>query len=60
MNFSVSFSKLSFFEKIVVVVDELSIEETSLALKSFSKVLFSMSLSLSVKDVEFLKLEGLS
>ena len=56
------FSKLSSFEKIIAVLHKLSIEETSLASKNFSNILLSMSLSLSVKviDVEFLKLDGLS
>ena len=51
-------SKVFYFEKIVAVLHELSIEETALALKRK----LSMSLSLSVKfiDVEFLKLERLS
>ena len=38
MNFSFSFFKLSSFEKIVAVLHELSIEETSLALKNFLNI----------------------
>ena len=38
MNISFSFFKLSSFEKIVAVLHELSIEETSIALKKFLNI----------------------